>query len=58
MLERYFRLSETADKMVAGGMNGLDPIIRSIYRKLWKIWKSLSEEERRAADFRDEIWFR
>ena len=56
-LQDYVNLKEKADELVSSGKNGLDPVVRSIIRKMCKIYSSLSKEDKAAADFIDNIYF-
>lgn len=57
-IEEYITLSEKADELVDGGMNALNPIVRSICRKLWKLYWSATREEQLAIDGYNNIPFK
>lgn len=48
LLERYFGLQDEFDKF---GKNPLDPVSRSIWRKMYKLYKQMSPDDRRVVDF-------
>lgn len=52
MLNTYLKLVDFADQMVGTGTNALDPVVRSIYRKMEKLYKQMSKEDQQMADFR------
>lgn len=56
MLNRYIRLQRIADRMIEEGNNALNPVIRSIYRKLEKIYRVLTPEERNIVDYANELY--
>ena len=55
MIDKYFKLKDTADNMVHNGTNAFDPVIRSILRQMWKIYNGLTEEDKRIVDFKEEM---
>lgn len=57
-VKRYCELSQKMDKLVENGMNGWNPIIRSIGRQLAKLYSSATDEERKEMDCFDNIPFR
>ena len=57
MIKKYFDLKATADEMVHNGTNELDPVVRSICRKLWKIYLSMDPDDRRVVDYYDATEF-
>lgn len=44
-MEYYLKLVEIMEGMVESGVNRMDPVIRSIERKAWKVRWSLSQQE-------------
>ena len=56
-LELYFTLSDLADEMVSNGTSYLDPVVRSICRKIWKLRRSLSPEEQGVVFAKEDIYF-
>lgn len=54
-VSKYFKLKEIADNMVHNGVNDLDPIIRSIFRQMWKVYNGMTAEDRRIVDFKEEM---
>lgn len=58
MLNKYFALSEKMDKMVEGGMNEYNPVVRSMARKLWKMYKSATKEEQVIIDGYHHLYFK
>lgn len=57
MRNEYRKLMDIMDEMVMSGCNALDPVVRSIGRKASKLYKRLSDEEKRLEDYEDMIWF-
>ena len=57
-VKRYCELSQKMDEMVYNGMNDLNPIIRSIGRKLERIYREANAEEKRMIDAFNNIPFR
>ena len=52
MMEKYVELVQIARNLMHKyGLNDLDPIVRSIYRKAYSYWKKLSDEDKGLADF-------
>lgn len=46
----YVELQLQMENLVYGGMNALNPIVRSICRKLQKLYKEMSKWEREMVD--------
>ena len=44
-MKRFLKLMEIIEDLMASGMNDLDPVVRSIERKAWKIRWRLNKEE-------------
>lgn len=57
-VKSYCILSQKMDELVESGMNGLNPIVRSIGRQLAKLYNSATDEEREEMDGFDNIPFR
>ena len=57
MLRKYMELLDRVDRMVASGMNSLDPMIRSMLRQADKIYRKLTDEERSVADYGEYITY-
>lgn len=49
-MKEYIALKEIADKLAENGMNGCDPVLRSVINKMAKLYKRMSKEEQRRAD--------
>lgn len=59
MVEMYCKLSAKMDEMIEKDkMHADNPIVRSIGRKLCKVYKSATKEEKREMDAFDNIPFR
>lgn len=56
-VQEYINLKNILDGMVHNGRNDLDPVCRSIGRKMWKLYKGATEEEQSVMDFEDNIYF-
>lgn len=56
-LEEYFALEELVDEFIGEGMNALNPIIRSILSRQEKLYRRMSDSEKNAALFEDNIYF-
>lgn len=55
MIRRYFKLKDIADMMVHNGVSDLDPRVRFIMRQLWKIYHSMTPEDKHVVDFKEEM---
>ena len=57
-VKSYCALSQKMDELIEAGMNGWNPIIRSIGRQLAKLYNAASAEEKQMMDCFDNIPFR
>lgn len=57
MLKEYAKLTAVVEEMASAGRNGLDPVIRSICRRLWKLYIQMSAEEKAQALVIDQLPF-
>ena len=54
ILDMYLKLKNRVDLMRENGVLDLDPVCRSIYRQMFKLYLKCSEGDRQAIDFINE----